>query len=167
MSKTHTFWRAPAGHEDIAMEPGTAPGVYGSPVHPPPGLLSIHGHGHNGGHAHYSPKSPEGSYTTLHSEATPRMQSMTLADLQGASSPPGGAGHGIGTRVASPNDFEPASPRKDGALEDEQEQGEDEEPDGNEDNYCVWTKAKPQMMLNVLQRGMSREEGQDASASKL
>ncbi|CAD6581791.1 MAG: hypothetical protein CYPHOPRED_001709 [Cyphobasidiales sp. Tagirdzhanova-0007] len=40
-SKTYSFWRPPAGHEDIHIEPGTLPGTYGSPVHPSDGMATL------------------------------------------------------------------------------------------------------------------------------
>jgi len=46
------------------------------------------------------------------------------------------------------------------ALEDLQEQGEDDDPEGNADNTCDWEKARPAMLSNLSQRRWNIDEAQ-------
>lgn len=143
ISKTYTFWRPPAGHEDVQTEPGTVPGTYGSPANPPAGfgnlLTSPPGFA-----ARYSvDNSHEGKTPTAGrdwlalTEATPRMQNLTLEEIQIASL---------------------KSPRWGNAphLPDEDVREENEDPyedrEGESGNTCEWSKAQPVSLSSVTEQ---------------
>lgn len=159
ISKTYTFWRPPAGHEDVQTEPGTIPGTYGSPANPPAGFGSLLT-SPPGFAAKYGPDfSNEGrtptagrDWLTL-TEATPRMQTLSLEEIQTASlkSPRwGNAPH-------LPND------ENDSTREDDDDPYEDRE--GESGNTCEWTKAKSPTLLAVKEQAPGRyAEGNDHQA---
>ena len=97
-SKTYTFWRAPAGHEDSHIEPGTVSGTYGSPANPAVGMAALaaqhanalfqhnHGHGHHGhGHGHRHGHGHEHGHHSHRSPLTPLASHRELPPLSGGS----------------------------------------------------------------------------------
>ncbi|KAK9893801.1 6PF2K-domain-containing protein [Cystobasidium minutum MCA 4210] len=147
VSKTYTFWRPPAGHEDVQTEPGTMPGTYGSPANPPAGFGNLL-NPPPGFAARYSldianeGRTPTAGRDWLAlTEATPRMQNLTLEELQTAS-------------LKSPQ-WGNAPHLPDEALkEDSDEQYED--PDGESGNTCEWEKAKSPVLANVKEQAPGR-----------
>jgi hypothetical protein len=151
ISKTYTFWRPPAGHEDIQTEPGTMPGTYGSPANPPAGfgnlLTSPPGFA-----AKYHMDSLEGKTPTAGrdwlalTESTPRMQNMTLDEIQTASlkSPRWGN---------APHLPDEASKR---GYEEEDIGDPYEDREGESGNTCQWEKAKSPILSDVKEQAPGR-----------
>lgn len=150
-SKTYSFWRPPAGHEDIYIEPGTLPGTYGSPVHPPSGMANLAAAQANALFMHSSPTRPgfssslsSSSFTLDNSDSHSTHVVATAAATATATGTTSSNGAAPRIQDLSLNHVElEAQAAEQKPLDDQEEQGEDEDPEGNVDNSCDWEKANP------------------------
>lgn len=156
-SKTYSFWRPPAGHEDLHIEPGTVPGTYGSPVAPPAGMAALAA-AHSGRHA--GGKSGNGAiYSSPH--ATPRFSNLTLQDMQdlAVTSPSNGSESGT-----SPGAGAGAGTGRPGRIDEEDRENDPGTDENLVDNSCEWEKARPLMLQNLSEHRATAEELQQAAA---
>ena len=148
------------------MEPGTQPGVYGSPVSPSAGLQAMQ-HAQNQMLVTSPPNTPMGDSAVL-SDATPRLQHLTLKNNHKdfVDSRPASA-TGVPTAIRTPYYIDAAPKGPDGHiqrdvdpghhehLQADEEQGDDPDLDGNPDNSCEWAQAKPLLIQQTKPREVS------------